>query len=272
MKGMKKLAIFTAFVFLLVFPSACSEEEAVKPMVKVEKVDPTLVLEDDDLDLDLDLDLDVNPSFIIRKNQIKSELSEEVDTDVQDLIPVGKSMLATYGISPEQISTDPNDPMFAVAGMIIEQLEIMYANGYVLVEGPAPPDAPEALSGVGQCAVDAAGLGGFVHWAQGGVSAAGLNASVVLGTLGRVTVRGAIGWLGAAWVAYEFGKCLQKANEGYHLPSDRPPTEWEIRKEMERLRKRLQETKGAYLQVYGDTASYIHNETNPFMICPSCDE
>ena len=256
---------------MLIVPSGCSEEEAVKPLVKAERVDPDMVL--DDIDLDLELDLDLNPAFLARKEEIKWSLEDQVAPDVAAMIPLGKSMLATYGIKPEAISSDPDDPKFAVAAILIDLIETAHANGYEFVEGPLPPDIElDEFSAGAQCAIDAAGLGGFVHLAQGGISYAGLNASAVIGFLGRVTVRGAVGFVGAAWVAWEFGKCLQKAH-GYKIIDGKVVfSDAEVRKQMRMIRDKIREEKGDHFVTYGDTATYIHEETNPFMICPSCEE
>jgi hypothetical protein len=111
----------------MILPSGCSEEAAVTPEVSAVSVDPVLMLEKQ-LRF-LDLDLDVNPSFIARKNELSFELALAVKPDVEELVLLGKDKLNKYNISPDQISDDPNDPRFALVGMLIDQLELAYANG-----------------------------------------------------------------------------------------------------------------------------------------------
>jgi hypothetical protein len=243
----------------MILPSGCSEAAAVTPEVSAVSMDPVLMLEKQ-LRF-LDLDFDVNPSFIARKNELSFELALAVKPDVEELVLLGKDKLNKYNISPDQISDDPNDPRFALVGMLIDQLELAYANGYVL-EFHDPPVPDEGMSGVGQCAMDAAGLSGFVHLVQSGVSGAGLNGAVVLRTFGRITVRGALGWIGAGWVAWEFGSCIAK------IPAMSVPyedlTQTQKSERMKFLMKNLQHVRDDFLNAAGDTAVLILYEANPF--------
>jgi glycerol uptake facilitator-like aquaporin len=110
--------------------------------------------------------------------------------------------------------------------------------------------------------MDAAGLSGFVHLVQSGVSGAGLNGAVVLRTFGRITVRGALGWIGAGWVAWEFGSCIAK------IPAMSVPyedlTQTQKSERMKFLMKNLQHVRDDFLNAAGDTAVLILYEANPF--------
>lgn len=205
---MRALKVFTGLVFVILL--SCSQEEPIRPQVSSLGVDANMIASEGLGNPDLKLDFNV--AFLSRKDELAFRLSQQVKPAVDELIVVGKDKLAKYNIAPEQISYDPNDPKFALIALLIDQLELAYANGYEVrfVEGPPVWSNPEGMRAVGQCFMDAAGLGGFVHLVQVGVTKGGLNASVVMGTVGRLTVRGALGWVGAAWVAWETGKCLQK--------------------------------------------------------------
>lgn len=255
----KKLTVFAGLAVLLFFPAGCSQQEEVKPEVSAEGVDPLMLQSD----LDVALNLDFNPAYLIRKDQLAFEFSQALRPGVGELIEIGKNKLAKYNIAPEQVSYDPKDPVFAVAAMVIDQLEFAYANGYevqFVEDSPVVPVTPEGLSAVGQCAMDAAGLTGFVHLVQSGVSGAGLNAGIALRVIGKVTVRGALGWIGAGWVAYEFGKCLQKANV-YSIPYGSLSLD-----ERERIRiitDQLTHTRTNFVDIAGDTAIHILNQYKP---------
>lgn len=137
---MRNATLFSSLVLLLVFPSACSVEEKVKPISPVASTENALILSG--FSRDLGLNLEITPAFMARKDVVKFEMENLMRPNVEALIAVGKEGISKYQIDPGLISTDPNDPQFALMAVLIHQLEAIYAAGYkvVLVDGPVVDD------------------------------------------------------------------------------------------------------------------------------------
>jgi hypothetical protein len=255
-------ATFTTIVISMLIPASCTEDQTMKALETKARTDNLELFEDRG---DLDLDLDISPEFLSRKEELKLNLITRVQPDVEELVVLGKEKMATYGIDPTLVSLDPNDPQFALMGLLIDQLELLYANGYAIefVDGPVVNDTPEALTGVSTCLVDATGLGGVVRIVQDGAKAAGITGRLVIGTFVKLSSRAVIGWIGAGIVAWELGTCLAKAN--FQIPFE-SLSEAGRRKRMKELMDNLTHTKQDFEVVFGDTATHIFREEDPFMM------
>lgn len=267
---MKKVTLFIGSVLFLSLLTSCSEDQAVRPDLSATSTDNMLAL-GGTLSTPT-LNLDFNPAFIARKEELKLEFAAQLKPQVEKLVMIGKLDLARYGVDPSVISDDPNDPRFAAMALLVGHLENLYAQGFTvkLVDGPVVDNNPEAYSPEVGCALEALGLKTIIEVVQSGAAGAGLTGEILVGTFFRIAVKRAIGFVGAAVMAYEFGTCLaslpyqQYTEDPQRLWADMNSTDPQVREwARSYLSWQMTVARENFVNAKGDTAELILAESRP---------
>lgn len=112
------------------------------------------------------------------------------------------NLLDAYGVNEAdfEVGVNMNDPSIALIGMAILAGEI---NDEELAQNLISIIAtPVYASDWGECAIHASGIGAIAELARGNLSKRALKKAV------RKVLSRTLGWVGAAWAAYEFGDCI----------------------------------------------------------------
>jgi hypothetical protein len=137
--------------------------------------------------------------------RFKSEV--EIQYHLQPMINAGKYKMLQNGFEPSDWFSDPNDPRFAEVAMAFDRLEQIYADGYEVTYDPLnPPIRDFSALSTYDCALRAFGIEAMIILSQQGIR--NVPKTVMRRALMKVASR-TIGWVGAAWAAYEFGSCME---------------------------------------------------------------
>lgn len=122
---MKTVTIYLGLVLLLIFPSACSEEEVFESLVSFEQENNLLRLDKpfDDLGLKLETDLMLQK----RVWEIQTQLNQALAPNMAALAVMGKDILRSRGVDPDTVFTGPDDVRFALVPMVTEILDSINA-------------------------------------------------------------------------------------------------------------------------------------------------
>lgn len=230
---MRNATLFISLLLLITL-SACSDEEAVKPLISAERVDHDLAL-----DLDLDLERDLNLDLSLPLDRLKFELATAIMPSYELMSDFSAVKLQEYDLTLDEFFPDPNDPRRGMVGLLVVELEELYAAGYeVQLLPPNELDPPVSSSGtkVGECLLIAVGVKGVVDVIRDGNTGKILTKTVLKGIVKSAAIKSALGWIGWGWAAWELGTCLKDTP---HLADEDKPYDFERAKWDKKYRDKM---------------------------------
>lgn len=204
---MKICVKFLLLVMVLLTASACSDDSELDSLESAVQVDNSLKSDLGDLDLELELDL----NLALPLDRLKFQLATEIIPSFEIMSEMSEQKLHEYDLTLNEFFPDPNDPRRGTVGLLVAELEELYAAGYeVRLLSPDEPYPPVASSGTktGECLLVAVGVKGVVDAVRNGNTGKILTQTVLKGVIKNATLKTAMGWIGWAWFAWEFGTCM----------------------------------------------------------------